>query len=358
MFGAFFLFLFCTLSCKGVEDVVNIKGIENPYSGKDFESVIRIISTTHEHVTSQRSLEDYINRGIEVLSISNYSPAVPVFPITGFSRDYVDCQLERESDGTIIYDKDKNGVVKTTIIDNTLYKVPKLKRVTKTVVGGFTDFTKPDGELTDLSAMPQLPNAEHTHYYWPKETGLTATNHVNFVGTLWADVCNGEDEISGLEDYNQENGYNLSSVGLRSLFPIWSITEMLDSVRNNLLFPGKVFGTINHPGYSGIEDRYIDAYMKYGRDVFKGMEIYNNSDTENVKKANIEIYDRALIRGHRLWCVAANDWGNLKPDQSNYPKNRGCCVAYIDNNYSILSVNKKAEAVLDSFINGCFTAAG
>lgn len=350
-----FSFLFIC-SCNGTE--ANIVVIDNPYKGVFFGTAIRVISTSHEHVTNQKALEDYINRGIEVLCISNYSPSVPIFPISNFSYDYEDWQIATDCNGAIDYEKDENGNTKTIRINSIEYRVPVLQKVKKTYAGGFSDFEKKDGTLADLSDMPQLPNGEHTHYYWPDNSGLTATKHLNFVGSNWAEVCNGCDEVYGLQQYNDENGYELSSTAFRSLFPLWSITEMLDSVRNNVLFPGKVFGTINHPGYSSISDRYIDAYMTYGSDVFKGMEIYNNSDTDDVRDANIDIYDHTLLRGYKLWCTSANDWGNYKPNQSVYPKNRGCNILYVDKTYEVQTPKRKAEMVLDAYISGQFSAAG
>lgn len=108
----------CLFSCKGVAVEVRTTTIENPYEGVVFGSVVRVISTTHEHVTNQDALEDYVNRGIDVLCISNYSPAVPVVPITGFSREYIDWQIEEDAEGHILYEKNKNGTVRTVLIND------------------------------------------------------------------------------------------------------------------------------------------------------------------------------------------------------------------------------------------------
>ncbi len=340
-------------SCKSEGNILSVK---NPYEG--IENKIRQKVISHEHITNQKKLESVLERGIDVLCISNYSPAVPVFPVSGSRQNYLDWAIVTEN-GSIIYEKDSIGQFKSVRVGDETYKKPVLEKVNKTFEGGFSDFHMKDGLFVDLTNIPQLPNAEHTHYYWPEESDLTSTKHLNFICTLWADVGNGSDDIEGLSIYNEENGYTLTSANFCAVFPMWSFTEMLDSVRSNLLYPGKVFGTINHPGLSGLEDKYMDAFIAYGKDIFKGIEIYNNSITQIEFKQNIDIYDHVLMRGYKLWCVAANDWGIIKKESAlPYQDNEGCDLLYLDKSYLEKTPTRRAEMSLDALIEGSFSAVG
>ena len=330
--------------------------ILNPYI--DIASKIRQQSMTHEHVTSQAKLEKVINRGITVLGVSNYSPAVPILPIDGWSRQYQDWEIELDSGGNVVYERDGQGNIKEVTIGGVTYKVPVLNKVTKTFSGGYSDFVKQDGQSSDLENMPQLPNGEHTHYIWTLPD-LTSQKHINFLGSLWPDAGNGIGDIDGLDEYNLENNLSLTALNIRSMFPLWTIEEILNNVRANLMFPNKVFGTINHPGYSGMEDKYIDAFLSLGSDLFKGIEIWNNTDTVSESEYNNSCYDRVLNKGYRLWCVSVNDWGKTtRPNPVATMQNEGCNLVYVDSSYNSKTPSQKAEMVLDAMIAGCFSAVG
>ena len=52
-----------------------------PYAGVDWSTALQIKGTTHVHCTSQDDLDVILKRGIEFLTLSNYYPSAPWYPL-------------------------------------------------------------------------------------------------------------------------------------------------------------------------------------------------------------------------------------------------------------------------------------
>jgi hypothetical protein len=59
-----------------------------PYSRLDWSKVCRVKTTTHGHCMDQAMLDEYLKRGFELLTISNYYPSAPYYPIAEMTRNY------------------------------------------------------------------------------------------------------------------------------------------------------------------------------------------------------------------------------------------------------------------------------
>lgn len=335
--------------------------ILNPY--ENIDSMVRHRAISHEHTyvdttpTNQSLFERCINRGIDVFCGVSYQPSVPQVPLTGWSWRYEDWEFQLDDNGNIIYELDRQGNIKYKTFNGVDYPIPSLLRVTKTCIGSRHDFEMEDGNMSDIANMVQLPNSEHAFFVYPSGE-MRAGTHLNFIGSTWGDAVNGF--LTNLDKYNLENGLNLRSGGFRQIFPLWTLEQVIDNVRNNLQFSNKVFGTINHPGYSSLKDYEVDLFMNMAPDLFKAMEIYNHGDSEVQANYDISFYDKTLMRGYRLWCVSVNDWGTTV-DGYHYASggtNRGCNLLYLPSSYESLSQSEKAEAALDAYIAGSFSAVG
>lgn len=347
----FFVVVIVGISCSATV-VLQPEGVKiiNPYENLNLK--VRHRAMSHEHIIDQTGLEKAIGRGIDILCVSNYSPAIPAVPIMRFVGTYEDWSFCKNEKGDIIYETDKEGKIKYS----GEYKRPLLKRIQKSYQGGFSNFINNKGEYVDLAKYPQLPNGEHPHFTWSDGVTYAGSCHVNFIGTFWGDAANGPLDRDDLMLYNTENNYDFTSASFRSVFHLWSLTEMIENVKSNLMFSGKVFGTINHPGYSKMEDWQIDEFMKYGDGVFKAMSIYNNSVSKEDAFYDISFYDHTLLRGIKLWCVAEDDWGRVH-NKSN-PEHRGCNLLYLDPIYETQSPINQSEMALDAYISGQFSAVG
>ena len=52
-----------------------------PYTGVDWANAFQIRTTTHGHADNQKMLDAYLKRGFEFLTISNYYPSAPRYPL-------------------------------------------------------------------------------------------------------------------------------------------------------------------------------------------------------------------------------------------------------------------------------------
>ena len=350
--------------------------IQNPY--ENIGSMVRHRAISHEHtwytteilepeqelpVLNNARLEACLNRGIDVLAGVSYQPSVPSKPASGFRYSYVDWEFVKDGSGNIVYETDEHGNRKTIsyVIGGeakTLF-VPELRRVTRMAGGKFLNVKKPDGVTNyDLDSIVQLPNSEHANFLFPSGK-VEAGVHLNFIGSIWGDAVNAV--LPDIDQYKEDNnisGLTFTGGDFRVAFPLWTLGQAISNAVSNLAYTNKVFGTINHPGYSRLTDSHIDAIMSLGGDVFKGMEIYNNTDYNNMPEYNISFYDKTLMRGYRLWCLSVNDWGRNSRNP-NYPENRGCNLLYLPASYDTEEdVEVKAEMALDAYISGSFSAIG
>ena len=52
-----------------------------PYAGVDWANAFQIRTTSHGHCDNQKMLDAYMKRGFELLTISNYYPSAPRYPL-------------------------------------------------------------------------------------------------------------------------------------------------------------------------------------------------------------------------------------------------------------------------------------
>lgn len=329
--------------------------ISNPYI--NIRNKVRHITISHEHIPDQRRLEEAINRGVDILCASHYIPSVPYMPINNIASDYEDWEFVKDGDGNILYEVDGSGNIKTKTMWGQTYKIPQLNRVTKVYRDtSFHDFEKEDGTMSDIANMVQLPNSEHA-FFTLKDGSIDGSLHLNYIGSFWGDAVNAP-LGSDLTQYNEENGYSLTSGKFHQLFPLWSLSEEITNAKNDLMFEGKCFGTINHPGFTNLSFLRFEEVMKTGGGLFKAIEVYNQTDTDSQRKYNGPFYDKVLMKGYRLWCLVVKDWGKGSTRPDDYPNNVGSNLLYLDSSYENKTVNEKAEMALDAYIAGSFAGIG
>lgn len=327
--------------------------INNPYI--DIRNKVRHTAISHEHIPDQRRLEESINRGVDVLCASHYFPCVPYMPIDGFTREYIDWEFVLDNDGNIVYELDDGGNIKTKTVKGVSYKIPRLNRVTKSYSNGFQDFEKEDGTMSDLANLVQLPNCEHA-FFSLKDGSVDPSLHLNYVGSFWGDAVNAP--LENLDKYNGDE-YSLTSGGFRAIFPLWTLEEEIYNAKSNLMFEGKCFGTINHPGWSSLSFNKFKEVIETGKGLFKAIEIFNRGDTDSMATYNHTFYDNLLLRGYKLWALVVKDWGGSSIIHGiTYPSNFGSNLLYLDASYESKTVNEKAEMALDAYIAGSFAGIG
>ena len=59
-----------------------------PYAGLDWSKVVRVKTTSHGHCMHQRALDVYLKRGFGLLTLSNYYPSAPWWPLSKMTENY------------------------------------------------------------------------------------------------------------------------------------------------------------------------------------------------------------------------------------------------------------------------------
>ena len=291
-----------------------IRRIDNPYAGIDFNTASRVKAISHEHISTKDQVATAYNRGIRYFACVNYFPACPSYPLSKWRFEFED------------------------------YVSPTdLRLETFTTSGSIVSFKDQDGNVVYTDSLVQLPNAEHAFY--SNTSGL----HFNVLGSMFGECTNGT---------RKKGEWSEESLGMKrntwyGLHPKWDIKDInpqyLD--QSHQLFPGKVFGTINHTA----NEKAVRKLLEECPDVFKAIEIVNQGSSEANCKKYRDLWDKLLREGKRIWGTSVIDWQSLGPDGN--PR-LGACNILLINDYEGQPMLKKAEMGLDAYIAGCFIPAG
>lgn len=285
------------------------KIIINPYESIDFSKASRVKAISHEHIYTKNQLKKAYDRGIRYFACVNYFPACPSYPLSKWSYEYED------------------------------YISPSNLTLTSfTYSGSIKSFVDKEGNIIDTDDLIQLPNAEHAFY------AGTEGRHFNVLGSTFGECTNGTRNTG---EWSEE-ALGMKKGSWYNLHPKWSISDINNQYLNpnNQLFPGKVFGTINH-SYS---EKYTRLMLDECPDVFKAIEIVNQGSSEESNEKYRALWDKFLSEGRQIWGVSAIDWQK---------DNRlGACNVLLINDYDDQPSIRKAELGLDAYITGAFIPAG
>ena len=59
-----------------------------PYTGLDWSKVVRVKTTSHGHAPNQWWVDQYLRRGFGLLTLSNYYPSAPWWPLSKMTENY------------------------------------------------------------------------------------------------------------------------------------------------------------------------------------------------------------------------------------------------------------------------------
>ncbi len=227
--------------------------IINPYANIDFEKAARIKAISHEHIFTEKQLKTAYDRGIRFFACVNYSPACPSYPLSNWSITYQD------------------------------YVSPKDLTLTSiTYSGSIPSFIDKEGNTVYTDELVQLPNAEHAFY-----AGVGV--HFNILGSLFGECTNG---------LRRQGEWSETSLGEKigswyNRHPKWGIDDINNQYldESNQLFPGKVFGTINHTYDIKSTRNLLDTCPE----VFKAIEAYNQGSSASKNEEFRELWDALLL---------------------------------------------------------------
>jgi len=263
----------------------------NPYEGIDWNSALRVASSSHVHICNQKDLENGYKYGLRHIPISNYYPSAPYDESTRPS----DFRLRqhwpaKRTDGSTI-----EPPINWNDIITWQEELGEAARSTLPFTEGGPAFSRIPEDII-LS-----PNAEHHGF----------TNS-------YAHICSpGSSFISGNIDPGGEK-YRLAAHGFVIGFGgTWQ--ESFEDMLTHLKYPDAGGITINHPTwFSQLTDDQVFEMLDFDNRVL-GIEVYNDlsgrrnwfEDPEFVAPSELEqgfslnMWDRILTSGRRCWgfCV-------------------------------------------------------
>ena len=225
----------------------------HPYKGVDWATALQIRGTTHVHCKTQEDLETILKR-IEFLTLSNYYPSAPWWPLAKMTENYY--RLHHDFP-VMVKDKRVDGPFDwNKIVGQWIKELPaELQAEYPFKEGGKIFKPLPEGIL-------EAPNAEHHNFRYEDGRGI-ARLHMNSPGSTFASGTFDQWQKRRFQT-GERGGYNFGSGEL------WS--KAIDRMIAELIYPDGGGVTINHPVWSSYDRMFILKILDHDPRVL-GMEV-------------------------------------------------------------------------------------
>ena len=288
----------------------------HPYKGIDWATAHQIRGTTHVHCKSQDDL-DVILKRIEFVTLSNYYPSAPWWPLAKMTENYYRLHHDfpvmvkgKRVEGPF----DWNKIVGQWIKD----LPPELQKEYPFKEGGKIFKPLPEGVL-------EAPNAEHHSFRLENGRGHPRL-HMNSPGSRFASGTFDQWQKRRFQT-GERGGYHFGSGEL------WSTA--IDRMIAELIYPDGGGVTINHPVWSSYDRMFILKILDHDPRVL-GMEVIEGGAT------NGEAYwDWVLATGRQCFGFFVPDH-NIRRKDGAFGVNvlvtpersvHACLKAYRDGNF-------------------------
>ena len=262
-----------------------------PYADVDWSKVQEVHTTSHGHCENQKMLDVYLDRGFELLTISNYYPSAPTMPLKTFHDNHYRVHHDFP---VMVKGKRVDGPFDwTKIVSEWKDELPPELQKQLPFTEGKLRFSRvPDGIL-------EAPNAEH-HCFRDDKGSVISGLHMCAPGSAF---CSGTFDkrnrfLSHGKGYCFGSGEHMHT----------AVSRMVDG----MIFPDGGGVTINHPAWSHLKDEIIWDLLDYDPRVL-GIEVFNMckpSKNYPWSRSNCEDYwDRALSTGRQCFGFFVPDWG-------------------------------------------------
>ena len=284
----------------------------HPYKGVDWATAHQIRGTTHVHCKTQDAL-DVILKRIEFLTLSNYYPSAPWYPLSKMTENYYRVHHDfpvMVNGKRVIGPLDWNKIIGKWVKE----LPPELQKEYPFKEGGRLFKPLPEGIL-------EAPNAEH-HNFRLEDGTANPYLHMNAPGSRFA---------SGTFDARNlaktfSHGYNYGSG------EFWGTA--IDRMIEGLIYPDGGGVTINHPVWSSHDRNLLLKILDYDPRVL-GMEVIEGGGI------NGESYwDWVLATGRQCFGFFVPDWSIWSPGTFGVnvlvaPERsvHACLKAYRDGNF-------------------------
>jgi hypothetical protein len=280
-----------------------------PYAGVDWSRAHQIRTTTHGHCDNQNMLNAYLKRGFEFLTVSNYYPSAPRFPLADVHA--YDFRMKHDFP-VVVKGKRLDGPFDwTAIVSAWKDELPEEQRKQLPFTRGKKLFKPlPPGML-------EAPNAEH-HYFLDRAAKKVVRGlHLCSPGSVFA---------SGT--FDKRNRFKTHSKGwcYGSGEP-WPIA--VDRMLAGLIDPKGGGVTINHPTWSKMDYDFPAEMLDYDPRIL-GMEVING------RYFSEDYWDYTLKSGRQCYGFFVPDWSLWRGCNVLLVKERtvsACLRAYREGNF-------------------------
>ena len=292
-----------------------------PYSGVDWSSALQIKGTTHVHCKTQEELDVLLKRGLGFLTLSNYYPSAPWWPLSKMTENYY--RLHHDFPVMVHGRRQEGPFDWNRIVGQWIKELPPELQAEYPFKEGKPLFRPlPEGVL-------EAPNAEHHHFMYAKSGKMVPCLHMNAPGSAFA---------SGTFDQWQKRRFQ---TGVRGGYEFGSgefWQTAIDRMIAGLIHPDGGGVTVNHPSWTGMRRSLLLELLDYDPRVL-GIEVIEGGHT------NSEVYwDWVLASGRQCF-------GFFVPDHSIQRKDGSFGVNVL------LTPERSVHACLRAYRQGDFYGA-
>ena len=231
----------------------------HPYKGIDWATAHQIRGTTHVHCKSQEDL-DVILKRIEFLTLSNYYPSAPWWPLAKMTENYY--RLHHDFPVMVKGKRVEGPFDWNKIVGQWIKELPpELQKEYPFKEGGKIFTALPEGVL-------EAPNAEHHSFRLENGRGHPRL-HMNSPGSRFASGTFDQWQKRRFQT-GERGGYHFGSGEL------WSTA--IDRMIAELIYPDGGGVTINHPVWSSYDRMFILKILDHDPRVL-GMEVIEGGAT-------------------------------------------------------------------------------
>jgi len=252
----------------------------NPYAGVDWKTTCRVSGCTHMHCVSADILKRYLDAGLELVSLSNYYPSMPWFPLASLQEGFFRVRQSGYLLGEVWHQDtlDINAVLagwKEKLAPEDQAQLP------------FREGGKLFPELP--ASLLEVPNAEHHGF------SDSAGVHITAPGCTAASSSFDLRGHFGMERYG--------NIRLGAPVP-WQegFRHLLDS--RTVPDGGGII--IAHPAWSHLPVDLLCRMLDFSPDVL-GMEIYNHNCRVSFSDFSDTLWDVVLSTGRQCFGFCVQD---------------------------------------------------
>lgn len=266
----------------------------NPYANVDWANCKRFTGDTHVHCTEMKFYERLMRTGVDFVTISNYYPSAPYWPLAKMTRNYYRCHHEHglmmgHNAMTDLYSPVVNGTFVpgpfdwNKILDGWKDEIEEEYRSRLPFVEGGPLFPPlPAGTV-------EAPNAEHHGVTdAPGETHISGFGSFCATGTF--DVRN--------YFHTFQHGFGCGS-GMK-----WR--DLFDAILAKLQYPDGGGVIINHPTWSHMKRELLLDMLDHDPRVL-GIEALNGDCLRTETGWALDYWDYALSTGRQCFGFFATD---------------------------------------------------